>query len=254
VTGAEVALAVSHPLLRTQTLTAGDGRSRPALIRLDTRDARAGSVALRFADGAGTVVAGLRGFVANVVVDEGRVVDVSYIPASGTSDRSMYESERARVDSLHAAVATAARFGVFRIEGGRTNREQAARQLADRIRVLKGIDPTLGLYAAYAYSDAGLPNQVQSVRDFMRGDLGVDLFDVAMLAGGLTGRSLDGPAVTFPFCPMLAQGWSLIRVKDVRLAREVNEARDHLRQSLWTTFDREGIEPLMEALREGRLR
>src|SRR5450759_1920849 len=39
-------------------------------------------------------------------------------------------------------------------------------QLADSIRVLKGIDPTLGLYAAYAYAEADLLNQVRSVQEY----------------------------------------------------------------------------------------
>jgi hypothetical protein len=96
-------------------------------------------------------------------------------------------------------------------------------------------------------------NQVQSVQQIMRSDFSVDLFDVSMLSGGLTGRSPSAWGPTFPFCPMLAQGWNLLRVMDVRLPDQVLSSRDHIRQSLWTTFDREGIERLMPALRESRL-
>jgi hypothetical protein len=83
----------------------------------------------------------------------------------------------------------------------------------------------------------------------MRGDLGVDLFDVAMLAGELSGRSLAADDAAVPFCPMLSQGWSLLRVKNVQLRAEVASARDHLRDSLWTTFDREGMDIATNALR-----
>jgi hypothetical protein len=256
VTGARVTLAVSRSPMRTETLSSGDGQGEPALVRVEMGDprTRAGSVALQFADGGGTVLAALNGFVGHVVVNEQRVVNVSYVPSRGSDRWFDYNAQRARIDDLHAVVATAARFGVFRIEPGRENRARSAAQLADRIRLLKGIDPTLGLYAAYAYSDAGLPGQIRSVRGIMRGDLGADLFDVAMLSGELTGRNLDGAAAAFPFSPMLSQGWSLLRVKDVRLPRDVTAARDHLRESLWTTFDREGLAILIGALREGRLR
>src|SRR5262249_2322918 len=155
---------------------------------------------------------------------------------------AVYESEAKRLDQLHATVATAARFGVFRIEGPKSVRDSAAAQMADRIRMLKGIDPTLGIYAAYAYADAGLTEKVRSVRGFMRGDLGVDIFAVAMLSGELTGRAPADARGSYPFCPMLSQGWALLRVNDVRLQESILPARDHLRPSLWTTFDKEGMQ------------
>ena len=151
-------------------------------------------------------------------------------------------------------VATAARFGAFRIEGSRDTRNRAASQMADRIRILKGIDPTLGIYAAYAYSDAGLPSQVRSVMGYMKGDLGVDLFDVALLAGALAGRPPGDPNGAVPFVPMLAQGWSLLRVRDAKLPDAVLSAQDHLRPGLWTTLARDGMRMVEGALREGKLR
>jgi hypothetical protein len=39
---------------------------------------------------------------------------------------------------------------------------------------------------------------------------------------------------------MLSQGWALLRAKGVRLAKEVDSARDHMRPALWTTFDKDG--------------
>jgi hypothetical protein len=87
----------------------------------------------------------------------------------------------------------------------------------------------------------------------MRGDLGADLFDVAMLAGMLSGKPANA-VETYPFCPMLSQGWSLLRVRDVRLAEPVSAARDHLRPSLWTTFDREGMEIVAALLAGGKVR
>jgi len=121
--------------------------------------------------------------------------------------------------------------------------------------MLKGIDPTLGIYAAYAYADAGLTDKVASVRSYMRGDLGTDLFDVAMLSGALSGRvpTGRGPEGVMPCCPMLSQGWGLLRVKDVRLPEPLVAARDHLRVSLWMTLDRAGMQIVERALHAGGL-
>jgi hypothetical protein len=165
-----------------------------------------------------------------------------------------YAHNEARIAELHALVATAARFGVFRIDGPRDARNRAASQMADRIRILKGIDPTLGIYAAYAYADAGLLNQVRSVMGYMKDELRVDLFDVAMLAGVLTGRPPGDPNGPVPFVPMLSQGWGLLRVKDARLPESVLAAQDHLRPGLWTTIGADGMRIVAGALRDGRLR
>jgi hypothetical protein len=52
---------------------------------------------------------------------------------------------------------------------------------------------------------------------------------------------------------MLSQGWGLLRVSGVRLPPAVARVRDHLRLSLWTTFDPEGMDIIINALREGNL-
>jgi hypothetical protein len=212
-----------------------------ATVELNVGGGNSASVGLRFADGTGCVLAALGNFIGNVVVDDHGVSSVTYEPShSNIALRSEYERDAGRLDALHATVATAARFGVFRIEGGKKNR-QAAAQMGDRIRVMKGIDATLGLYAAYAYASADLTEQVISVNGFMHALYAATFFDVAMLAGTLSGKHVPVSGPQVPFCPMLSQGWSLLRVKDVRLPEGMEIARDHLRSSLWTTFDGEGM-------------
>ena len=254
ISGQRVESVVAKPGIKTDFVNSPAQNRPSALVEVDVGAIRAASVALRFVDGSGTVIAALDEYIGNVVVDEGKVSNVSYVPSRQSPMRSVYEQEAKRLDQLHAAVATAAQFGVFRIEGPKETRRGAAAQLADRIRMLKGIDPTLGLYAAYAYADAGLADKVDSVRGIMRGDLGTDLFDVAMLAGALSGRRLGDPNGPVPFCPMLSQGWGLLRVKDIRLPEAVAAARDHLRVSLWMTLDREGMQIVENVLRSGRVR
>jgi hypothetical protein len=81
------------------------------------------------------------------------------------------------------------------------------------------------------------------VQSIMRSDLNTDLFDVALLAGTLSGRS-RGSLETVPFCPLLSQGWSWLRVRNVALSPEAARARDYLRPALWSTFDAGGIAAL----------
>jgi hypothetical protein len=243
-----------------QTATAQGGtnvRNSPsqgapsALVEVDLTAKPAASVALRFSNGSGTVLAALRDYVGNVVVRPSGVSDVSYVPSKESPFRSAYEYEAVHVEQLRASVATAAQFGVFRFDGPRAERTRAAAAMADRIRVLKGIDPTLGLYAAYAYDDASLGDKVRSVQDFMNQTLMIDLCDVAMLSGRLSGKSTDDWRHIVPFCPMLSQGWGLLRVKNVQLPSIIAAARDHLRVSLWNSLAPAGMNIVEEALRSG---
>lgn len=247
VSGAPVKEVIAASQLTAAILPSAAGGSETARIRVDMSRVQAGSVALDF--GAfGTVVAALQDYVGYITVEQDRVVNVNYLPSY------VGGSDRAHLRELHATVATATRFGVFRIEGGRDNRAQAARTMAGSLRALKRIDPTLGIYAAYAYAESDIQNEVQSVMNYMRQDLGIYLFDVAMLSGVLAGRSIqafDPPVI--PFCPMLSQGWNLLRVREI-VAPELVIARDHVREALWTTLDRTGLDAAIRALRERQLR
>lgn len=249
VVGADLKSFVGGPRTKTERRPWDDEHS--AYVQVDLGEARAGSLVVAFAEGGGTVVAALPGFVATVVVERGLVSNVSYVPTRDSFRWQEYASEGPRIDDLRATVAASAQFGEFRIEGDREARTRKARDIADKIRVGKVLDPTLGLYAAYAYAGADIMDQVLSVRDFMRGDLRTVLFDVAMLANERSKPFERQDA--FPFCPMLSQGWSLLRVKGVRLAPEAEAARDHLLPALWTTFDSEAIDALGAALAKGRL-
>lgn len=232
---------------------AGDGRERPAMIKIPSTYRQPVTTALIFEDGSGTVVAALPGFIGSLTVRSGQVTSVAYAPSPQGSRRGEYAGENARLEELRALAAASAKFGVFRIEGDKEARTDAGQRLANQIRVLKSVDPTLGIYAAYAYADANLPDQVSSVQSYMRGDLGVDLFDVALLADKLTGQRIEGLRNSVvPFCPMLTQGWQLLRVREVTLAENVRRARDSLRPGLWTTFGPPGMEFIGRAIQAAR--
>ena len=250
--GTRITRAVSSPGMRAEVLAPGDGDQQPAVIRLSPDGQAAGgvqsaaSLLLEFDDGGGTVIAALQGYIGAVTVVKGLVSNVNYTPSQTNARWS--KSDYDRVAELRAIVASAAKFGTFRIEGNATERARKASQLADRIRVFKAIDPSLGLYAAYAYADAGIREQIQSVHSIMRSDLNVDVFDVAMLAGALSNKPRDSVR-TVPFCPMLSQGWGWLRVRNVTLSPNASKARDYLRPSLWTTFDKDAIPIILSELR-----
>jgi hypothetical protein len=240
ISGARVTRVAATSGIRAEILNPGDG-DRPTHVEIKPGNRRVGSVALQFADGSGTVVAALANFIGTVAVERGGVINVSYIPAQNSDRWSAYQRQLLRLDRLRAAVAAAAKFGAFRVE----NESEAAR-LADEVRVDKNIDPTLGIYAAYAYDQAGIHNQVLSVSAFMREDLGADIFDVAMLSDNLTGSEVDAERVA-PFCPTLSQGWNLIKLKQIHLSPVVTEGGKHLLPALWTTFDRDGMAIIMNS-------
>lgn len=257
ITGIEVLHAVCPGFEVTREQGAAGGR-RPAggatRLRVGAAGspysppAEAGTVLVQFGDGSGTVVATLPGYIASVLVEDGRVVNVSYVPSENAGHWNDYQVSRDEVEGLRASAAVAARGGLLAVD------REDAREFGDRIRRLKRLDPTLGLYAAVSYADVGLRDQVASVRDFMRRDIGADLFDVALLAGP-TGRSgaRDAPPVV-PFCPMLSQSWSFLRASGVRLHPVLVKASLDRRPALWTTFNPGAVASLRDAMERGKLR
>jgi hypothetical protein len=233
--------------METQILRQGDGSKEPAIIQIDLRGKRQGSMIIEFEDGSGTVIAVLQGYGANVVVEKGQVISVSYALAKKGNLGRTQSSQRA--DQLRALVATSAKFGSFRIDGPPEIRSENAGQLAEAIRIEEPVDPTLGIYGAYAYADAGLLKQIRSLHKIMKDQLGMHLFDVAMLSGALSEKrdplgilTTEEPVeAQAPFCPMLSQGWQFLRVRNVRLPEHLANAQNHVLPALWTTFDREGM-------------
>ncbi len=103
---------------------------------------------------------------------------MSYIPSAQTGRFNDYEARAKELQEMKAFAAVAARHGHFMVEG------ETATQLAARIRQGKGIDPTLGLFAAYAYAQVGKYADAYDVFKYMQEDA-IELpvpFDVVMLA------------------------------------------------------------------------
>jgi hypothetical protein len=205
------------------------------------------SVVIVLGDGRSVVLPALKGYLAHAIFDEDGLANVSYVPSSNNWRWYAYNANRQEIDRLRALVALAVQRNTFRVRS-----ELEAIQLAQRIRVEKALDPTLGLYAAYAFAQAGIDGQVRDIAGYMREDLNADLFDVAMLAG----YTENPPAYTqppVPFCPMLTQGWNLLRAYDVTLPDVLTTASRHLCNSLWSTFTKRGTSLVLDAIRSGAL-
>ncbi|MFZ1692801.1 MAG: hypothetical protein WAT74_06385 [Flavobacteriales bacterium] len=181
------------------------------------------------------VLAVLFGYIGTIVVKDGRVATVNYTPSENSQYGYLSVKNREQLDHRRAVVATLAANGRFRVDAAH------AEKSADYLRVLKSIDPTLGLYAAYAYQSAGLFNDVSSVYEWMSNEDTVIPYDVVMLAGKLKkGRAA-------PFCPMLVQGWSYLDEADMDQLHLLSKLRRFVQPGLWTTF-RVDAKPVLERM------
>ena len=229
-----------------EILEKGDGANASAIIRL--WDVRPGvSVAIQLQDGRCAILAGLEGYIGHASFDDFGLANVSYVPSSNHWRWQIYEGKKDKIDRLRALVALAVKDSNFQIRSAKE-----AESLGRTIRMGKAIDPTLGLYAAHAFSQMGNAKSLRSVRGYMRGDLGVDLFDVRVL----TSRRGDEKSDTYPFtpcCPMLTQAWNLLRPRGIDLPAALQDAAPHLCNSLWTTFQAAATTNIMNAFEAGEM-
>ena len=251
VMGARVKQAVTTKERRevqVELLDRGDGKTNAAVIRLWNVEP-AVSLAIQLDDGKCSILPALRGYIGHVIFDTEGMANVGYVPSSNNQSRWFwYQKRKEEIDRLRALVSLAVDHENFRIRS-----EREAESLATTIRVEKAVDPTLGLYAAHAFSQAGKEEKVLSVLRYMREDLGADLFDVRVLASrGLTDEKTHPPQV--PLVPMLTQTWSLLRPRRIELPLLLEQARSWLCNSLWTTFQSRAADKIMKAIKEGELR
>ncbi|MET4455578.1 caspase family protein [Bradyrhizobium sp. RT3b] len=243
VLGARISDAMTANGEPLQILAPGDDEN-PGVVRIGEHLNPACTVVIRFTSGRSVALAALHGFLGHVLVDGTQVINISYVPSDKSPRWREYSGNRKRVERLRAAVAAAVRLGSFRLADDRR-----ATLFANNIRLLKGLDPSLGVYAAYAYSQADRRADIGSILSTMKEDLSVDLFDVAMLSRQ---RAFDARVV--PFCPMLTQGWNLLRARGIKLPQVLDEAQDELEQGLWTTFNPRRSQLIIGAIRRGEFR
>lgn len=189
-------------------------------------------LALRFESGSGFVVAPIPGYVTTVVVQDGRIATVNYTPAPGSRNYAEYVSVAGELEARRAAAAVDALNGHFSIE---SSGEIA---LADYVRFFNRVDPTLGIYACYAYARAGKFDEISDICRSMSIESEAVPFDVVMLATQSTGAPFPGAT---PGMPLLTQGWMMLGRFQQSLPAELAQAREFLEPSLWATFSEAGM-------------
>jgi hypothetical protein len=204
------------------------------------------SVVLRLKNGKGTILPAIPEFVTALTLDGNELVDVVYEPSDTSIRWNDYQNRLGQLRRLRGRIAAAARFGVFRLEG------EDAMDVARQMQYAKGLDPTMAVYAAYAYDSLQENERIQQMDAYLSADLGLQLFDVALLAGELNRRIPGTVERLFPPVPMLSQGWALLSAHNVSEPL-LQSLRRHLEPSLWTLFDSVGIDQLKSALNSGAI-
>lgn len=204
------------------------------------------TIVFSFGGESGAALAILPGFIGTLIVENGRLRSVNYVPSDQTWRYKLYKERENQLDAMKAFAAVASRNGRFVVEN-----ENAA-QLAYRIRQEKGIDPTMGVYAAYAYTQIGKFADVYSVYSYMLNEeYEIPIpFDVGLLATEFKPDLVQDRNARFaPFFPMLAQGWAYLSENHPMFDTIQGELRPHLIPSLWTTLSPKGAEIAANAVR-----
>ena len=198
-----------------------------------------GALYLRFKNGTSSLLSVIPGFIGTVIIEDGRIATVNYTPSAAGIPMRNYHY----LDMRRSFVAVAARQGSFHLP-------DTTAVLPSYLRFLRRMDPTLGIYAAYAYHQAGDQQSVRGVYQHMKDDLLPIPFDVAMLAWAGTDQE-QSVHKCMPGVPMLAQGWSLLGNLTETMPKQLLEAGCYLEPSLWTTFSGKGSAILERYLSRG---
>lgn len=219
--------------------------------------AQAQSVIVTFSDDTLIVLPVMPGYIGTVHVDEGLVQSVSF--EMGMTLAQTFAQTPSRRLHLHHLQALAAAFASS--AKLRTLAATQASSFADVLRQEKRLDPTLGIYAAYAYLLAADDQGVRSVLSYFldyqassQPPLPVP-FDVALLAGALASGKRKARPLIAPFCPMMSLGWTVLAAhgKNQKLHPAILEAGKYRLNTEWSTFRRRDTQPLIEAFLQGEL-
>ena len=238
ISGAKVAHvhgAVRHDLLENGSL-----------VRIHLNSEPAQNVLLVFENGTGVVLPAIPQFLGALMFVDDDLVNVNYDPSDNSWRWGEFLSRRAELQHLRAVVAASSSMGSFRLES-----DEDAERIARKMQIAKGFDPTLAIYAAYAYRDLGRRDRITSMSNYQNQDLGMVLFDIAMMARRLDGRPLDAISGVLPFTPLLSQGWALLPAHDITYPRSLDKIRSHvITTSLWSLYDDRGVNMLHDAMKD----
>lgn len=200
------------------------------------------SIVLTITDGRGVILPAIPEFVAGLTFEEDRLVNVVYEPADTSSRWPEYYSKIDKLRKLRGRIAAAARHGIFQPTG------DGIGELARQMQFSKAYDPTMALYAAYAYHSIQRRDRIVEMEQYLFDDLQLRFFDLALLAS--TSHEQTNRRI-LPATPLLSQGWALLSARGVILPASLAELPTTLTNSLWSTFNVAGIELLIAALKSG---
>lgn len=239
---------ISQAWARHAQASVGKGRD-VVQVNLDATR-RGATVVVQLGDGTGVAVPVFRDYITGLTLDaDGNLVDVSCEPSANSTRYRDFQVTRSEIGKLRGVIAAASSLGVFRLDD-----PMQGTALANRMRRHKSLDPTMAVYAAWAFHDRRMRAQIVDMQGYMDRDLGVRIFDVALLSFSLGREPTSGePREMYPCVPMLTQGWSLLSPLGIALPGQLSELRGHLRPSLWTQFSPAGVDRLVDSLLNGKV-
>jgi hypothetical protein len=202
------------------------------------------SVVLTFSEGRGMILPAIPEFIAGLTFEDGNLINVVYEPAENSPRWGQYQRKADTLRKLRGKIAAATRHGIFQPTGEGIN------ELARQMQISKGYDPTMALYAAYAYHGIRQRERIVEMEEFLFQDLHLRFFDLALLAGTIHERP---NRKILPATPLLSQGWALLPARQVTLPPALKNLRDTLTNSLWSTFTKKGVQMLTTALKSGEI-
>jgi hypothetical protein len=189
-------------------------------------------------------------FISTVWIKNGKIVHLSFQPNRNTSKFDGYNDRRSQLDKRALLILAAAHAGVsniFPISGG-------GELLGNYLRRGKSYDPILGVYATYAYAQAGRWEDIVSVYRYMERDVEPVMYDVQLFADLLNARianERDEPTFNKSI-PILTQGWSYLTEKQTSKRPDLQQLGKYLVPGLWSTFTAEATELLLHNKKKGK--
>ncbi|MEG1667391.1 caspase family protein [Chryseobacterium sp.] len=195
------------------------------------------SILLILPNGESIPVAIMKNYIGTLIFKNNRLLTVNYSPSKfDTRLYNKYLGKEKKIFLARDFVANAANEGfdyskLFEKDfiDGKINYS-----VGSFLRIEKALDPSLGLYASYAYFQDNKLDQVNSVYTYMKKDNKSIFYDVSLLAGQLESDLND----LAPFCPMLSLGWAYRKRFEHLLLPEIKKASQNLIPNLWTTFNK----------------
>lgn len=183
------------------------------------------------------------GFVGNVRVSALGVENLIYLPAlGGRFEVGLIGVFRQHAQATLAIAEAAAGYGQFDLA------IDESQPIAEILRMYKHYNPVLGIFAAYAYRQAGATDQIRNIIEYFVEHKQTVPFDVYLLSG-LKREEIHSEIA--PGYPMLTQGWCYLGAE---LHPAIAGARQSLAPTLWSTIVGDAGRKLAEAVKKGEVR